>query len=60
MMSTEMRAVAYEVVDHHTRKVVGTYKPANRRRAYHMADRKDNEYGAVRYSVRPVWAEVAQ
>lgn len=57
-MSTEMRAVAYEVVDHHTRKVVGCFKSLVR--ATRMVDRKDNEYGAVRYSIRPVWAEVSQ
>lgn len=57
-MSTEMKAVAYEVVDNQTRKVVGTFKPANRVRARRMADRKDMEYGAIRYIVRPVWAEV--
>jgi hypothetical protein len=43
----------YEVTDVQTCKVVATYK--NRDQAYRYADRRDNEYGAVRYAVRPVW-----
>ena len=46
-------AAAYQVVDRQTQRVVGTYKSRNR--AHNVADRKDNEYGAIRYSVRPVY-----
>lgn len=43
----------YEVTDRHTGRVVGTYK--SRTRAYRTADAKDLAYGAVRYTVRPVY-----
>jgi hypothetical protein len=46
-------ASRYEVTDVQTQKVVAAY--TNRDRAYNYADRRDNEYGAVRYVVRPVW-----
>ena len=40
----------WNVIDTKTKQVVGTYKTmAAARRA---ADRKDNEYGAYRYSVK--------
>lgn len=48
------QATKYEVIDTQTKRVVGTFK--NRNRARNMADRKDNEYGAYRYIVRPVYA----
>lgn len=40
----------YVVIDQHTGLVVGTYK--TRQRARNVADRKDLEYGAYRYSVQ--------
>lgn len=40
----------YQVIDIQTQFVVGTYKSRNR--AYSLADRKDLEYGAVRYIVK--------
>jgi hypothetical protein len=43
----------YDVVDVQSQKVVASYQ--NRNRAYGYADHRDNEYGAVRYVVRPVW-----
>lgn len=43
----------YDVVDVQAAKVVASYR--NRDRAYRYADRRDNDYGAVRYAVRPVW-----
>lgn len=52
---TAQAAERYDVVDCQTRKAIGSFK--NRARARAMADRKDMEYGAVRYVVRPVWAE---
>ena len=40
----------FEIVDIKTKLIVGTY--SNRRRAVNAANRKDLEYGAVRYIVR--------
>ena len=42
----------YEVLDLHTRKTFGPY--ATLKTARRTADRKDLQYGAVRYIVRPV------
>lgn len=42
----------YQVVDRQTQKIIGTYTSRNRARA--VADRKDNEYGAYRYTVRKI------
>lgn len=44
----------YEVTDAQTGKVVANYR--NRDQAYRYADAKDAAYGAVRFTVRPVWA----
>jgi len=44
----------YEVIDRRTGAVVGTY--TNKTRARNVRDRKDLEYGAVRYMVREVAA----
>lgn len=49
-------ASKYEIIDLHTKAVVGTY--TNRKRARTRADNLDNDYGAYRYIVRPVWVEV--
>lgn len=40
----------YEVIDRHTGIVVGTY--ASLKTACRSADRKDLQYGAIRYMVR--------
>jgi hypothetical protein len=42
----------YAVIDTHTGRRVGIY--GSRTRAYRYADRRDAEYGAVRYIVRPI------
>ena len=42
----------HHVVDTHTGQVVSKHGSA--RAAYRSADKKDMDYGAVRYSVRPV------
>lgn len=47
--------VRYDLIDSQTSKVVDSFK--TRDRAYRAADRKDAAYGAVRYIVRPVWAD---
>ncbi len=44
----------YNVVDRQTQKIVGTY--ATLKAARRSADRKDLQYGAIRYLVRPVQA----
>lgn len=43
----------YEIVDKHTGKVVGICK--TRKRATTSVDKRDNAYGAYRYTARPVW-----
>lgn len=48
-----MRTSRYDVIDVQTQKVVGSFK--NSHRAHRFADRKDMEYGAVRYVVKPIW-----
>lgn len=42
----------YEVIDRQTQKNVGTYTTL--KAASRSADRKDLQYGAIRYMVRPV------
>lgn len=42
----------YQVIDHRTQAVVGTYSTA--KRARNVANKKDLEYGAIRYGVRRV------
>lgn len=62
--STERGAVArllarqrtHEVIDSHTGAVIGRY--CSLKSAHRVADRMDNNYGAVRYSVRPIAAPV--
>ena len=50
-------AIRYEVIDGQTKFVVGSFK--SRARATGNADRRDNEYGAYRFIVRPVYQEQA-
>lgn len=42
----------HEVIDAQTKAVIGQYTSLNR--ALAVADRKDADYGAVRYIVRPI------
>lgn len=42
----------HQVVDSQTGNVVGSY--SSRKRAHTAADKKDLEYGAVRYIVKPI------
>lgn len=45
----------YDIIDSQTKQVVGSFKSRNR--ATSFADRKDLQYGAVRYIVKPIWAD---
>jgi hypothetical protein len=47
----------YEIVDRHTGRIVGTAK--TRAGASRSVDKRDNAYGAYRYSARPVYAAEA-
>lgn len=47
-------ANSYRIIDRQTQRQVGT-DYSSRTRAQTRADRLDNAYGAVRYSVRPVY-----
>lgn len=44
----------YQVIDCQTNTIVGTYD--NRKAASRRADKLDLAYGAVRYTVRVIWA----
>lgn len=48
-------ASSYNLIDTKTGIVLKNYK--SRDKATDAADRKDHAYGAVRYSVQPVWAD---
>jgi len=49
-----MSAVRYDIIDIKTKLVIASRK--TRSAATKFADRKDLEYGAVRYIVQPIWA----
>ena len=52
--------IGYRIIDSKTGQQVGaTYTYANRNRARSRADRLNLEYGAHRYSARPIFSEVA-
>ena len=57
MTTATATVVRYDVVDRQTRKVVGSFKSGSRATA--MVDRKDNAYGAYRYSRVAVWSDAA-
>lgn len=54
-MSNQFRPIQYKLRDSHTGQVVKSY--ANRDAATRAADRKDAQYGAVRFIVEPVWED---
>lgn len=47
------RPLRYDIIDSHTNRVVGTAKTSAN--AHNRADRMDNNYGAVRYTVKTIW-----
>lgn len=52
--------IGYRIIDSQTGQQVGTtYTYANRNRARSRADRLNLEYGAHRYSARPIFGEAA-
>lgn len=50
-----MTPIRFDIVDRHTGKVVATAK--TRAGASRAVDRRDNAYGAYRYTARPVYQE---
>lgn len=54
-----MEKTIYQLMDTHTGKVLGTYSYAQRNRARNRADKLDLQYGAVRYTVRPIFSSEA-
>jgi hypothetical protein len=50
--------IGYELRDNQTRKVIGKYGPTQGKRARSRRDTLDLEYGAIRYSVIPVYKEI--
>lgn len=47
--------MGYELIDNQTKKVLRKYGPDKRRFASRAADKLDLQYGAIRYSVRPIY-----
>ncbi len=50
--------IGYELKDNRTGAIVGKYGLAQGKRARTRADKLDLEYGAIRYSVRPIYKEI--
>jgi len=48
------KIVGYKIIDTKTGAVVGKYGPKGAKRASRRADKLDNEYGAIRYTPRPI------
>lgn len=46
--------VRYDIIDSQSKKVIASRK--TRTAATNFADRKDLEYGAVRYLVKAIWS----
>jgi hypothetical protein len=53
-MKMEKTITHYEIIDNQTKAVVG--KAKTRKAASRSVDRRDNAYGAYRYSARAVYA----
>lgn len=53
IIAVEQKPIRYDIIDKQSGKVVGTAK--TRAGATRSADRRDNQYGAYRYSVRAVY-----
>jgi hypothetical protein len=53
--SAPKKPTHYDIVDTHTKSVVG--RAASLSRALRSVDKRDNEYGAVRYMHRPVYGD---
>ena len=49
------KIIGYELVDSQTKKVLKKYAADKRRYASRQADKLDLAYGAVRYSVKPIY-----
>ena len=50
-----MNGNTYQVIDNQTKKVMGTY--TTRAAASRRADKLDLAYGAIRYTVKIIWAD---
>ena len=49
--------IEYHLIDSYKKETIRVFKSNQRKRARRMADRLDLLYGAVRYIVRPIFAE---
>jgi hypothetical protein len=49
--------IRFDIIDRHTGKKVGEAK--TRASANRMVDRRDNAYGAYRYSAVAIWSDAA-
>lgn len=52
------KPIRYDIIDRHTGAKVGEAK--TRAGASRSVDKRDNAYGACRYSARPVYADQVQ
>ncbi|MBS3648829.1 hypothetical protein KEU06_09445 [Pseudaminobacter sp. 19-2017] len=50
-----MKPIRFDIIDRHTGKKVG--EATTRAGANRSVDRRDNAYGAYRYSAKPIYAE---
>lgn len=50
-----MEIIRYDIIDKQTDKIVGSTKTL--KAACRAVDRRDNEYGAYRYTKRPIYKE---
>jgi len=48
-------ANGYQVIDKQTGNIVKEYGAGKRKLATKFADKKDQEYGAIRYIVKPIF-----
>jgi len=47
------KLIRYDIIDRQTKQVVGTAK--TRAGATRSCDRRDNDYGAIRYYAKPIY-----
>lgn len=52
------KVIGYNVIDIQTKAIVKSYGEGKGSVARSFANKKDLAYGAIRYSVRPIYSEV--
>lgn len=57
MATTENKISHYELIDSKTGRLIRVYAVAQRNIGRRRADKLDREYGAIRYSCRPIFTK---